>query len=287
MPSSTRYGPSAPPELPSYLTLEDAELRKGDDLTKTVVALLPAYGVTVDNGHDEFRQRWGHLHPSSVDYCMRSQVYAYKKVEPTNKKSKKLTQIMELGHAIHDIVQTHLEQLGPVFAAQGIQYEFFRELPYVPEDDDLYRTLELGGTCDGGLRLWTDSWEQRGIVEIKSINKKGFDEAKLLGRPQIKHLKQAHIYAKRFNVPLIWLWYYCKENSEHQIFPWLFDQAIYEAALDYFLALRSFADANQLPEREESYFECGECVYRDGCAPTVLQRKIKYPTPKTTLKRRP
>ena len=262
-----------------------ADLKPGLDPKEAIADLDAMYMTALDNSNDEHVARQGVLHPSSVGYCKRANVYQRLGTPPSDRRSKEFIEIVTMGHLVHDILQHRLEQLTHTLAKFGINAEFQREVPCDKANDALYKSLRLAGTCDGILRLWTDKWEQRGVVEIKSINDEGFKEMELAELAQRNHRMQSHIYAYRFNTPIIWVWYYNKNNGKRELKPTLFDEATYLAAVDYFIELDDYARRGELPPGDESWFECKECVYRTKCDPAVLRSRKKSALPVVTLKR--
>jgi CRISPR/Cas system-associated exonuclease Cas4 (RecB family) len=277
--------------MSSLLTGREITLTSIGDLTpglsvENLLNLKVAYATAIDNSHDEHIARGGVFHPSSVGYCKKQNVLQRLGVKPTDRRSKDFGEIVALGHAIHEIVQSRLEALRKTLEPHGIKCEFTREVPCDRESDELFLSLGIAGTCDGILRLWTKTWEQRGVVEIKSSNTDLFKEREMAKKADAEHLMQAHLYAYRFDCPVIWIWYYNKNNSKRELMPYFFDRNIYLAAVDYFIELDSYVQDGTLPEREESWFECKECPYRTMCDPNVLKSRKQYALPTKTLRRK-
>lgn len=270
-------------EIPTLRSIEDD--RGSVDLEK-VLNLAALYVLGIDNSNDEHIARMGHWHPSSVGYCKRAQVMQYLRTPPTDKQTKRLKEIFGFGHAVHDLVQNRLATLGPLLLERGLNYEFRAEVPFDPETDELYRELNIGGTADGILRVWNPEFEQRGLVEIKSQSDDRHNELLAMKTAYPNHLGQSHIYAYRFDLPIIWVFYFNKNNSKREVRLQLFDQQIFEDALKYFVDCGDFVKRGELPPREESWFECKECVYRTVCAPSVLKSKHLQTLPTNEIRRR-
>lgn len=272
---------------PSLRTLED--LSKTIDLEK-VLDLAKLYELGIDDSHDEHIARMGVFHPSAAGTCRRREVLSFTYVQPTDRVSKKMKAIFEIGHAIHDLVQTRLEGLGPRLVRYGLQYEFQREVPYDPETDQLFLELSIGGTTDGLLRIWNAVFEQRGVVEIKSQSHDKHEEmakeALKTGKALKPHLMQSHIYAWRFKLPLIWVFYYNKNNSKWQAIPHLFETQIFDDAIVWFAECLDYATRGELPPRDEAWFLCKECPYRTLCKPKILQQRNRLPSLPTLKLRR-
>ena len=248
--------------MKSALTLADvANLTKDDifDLENAYVESVAA---------KERDDRSGHFHPSAVGMCARRNVYEFNAAPAIPTIDPDDLEIFDMGHAVHDIVQGKMAKLGT--AGSDIEYEFAAEVPYDEETDRLYKEYGIGGTCDGVARIWLPgAWEQRGIVEIKSMKDTLFEK---LRKPKEDHLMQTHLYAYRFNCPVMWIWYYNKNTSRRRVFPMVFDMDIFEEALRRFNDMRLHVDAGTLPERDESWWMCPRCAYRDICKPSVIAK---------------
>ena len=267
-------------EIPTLRTLEDA---KGNVDLEKVFNLTALYDLAIDNGSSSHVARSGVWHPSATGMCKLSQVLQFTLVPPTDNVSKKLQRIFDMGHALHDLVQGKLASLGPKLHEQGIHYEYQNEVGYDRTTDKLFTELQIGGTADAIIRLWNDSFEQRGTVEIKSQNDERHNELLKAKGAWDKHLLQSHIYAYRFDTPIIWAFYINKNNAEPAVKLHLFEWEIFDRAIMYFSECADFVERGVLPPREESWFECRECRYRTMCKPAVLQRKNAAPPPLSTL----
>ncbi len=239
------------------------------DIENQVFDLEAAYVEWVDTEKQDDRR--GVFHPSAVGMCARRNVYEY--VGTPRVKAAKVADLetFRIGHAVHHLVQTILADLDRVLTPKGIEYSFQPEIPYDPEIDTLYHDLGIGGTCDGLLELHHTKlgWRQRGVVEIKSIKDKLYNE---LRGPKEDHLMQANLYAFRFDTPILWFWYYNKNNSERRVYRRLADDVILGNAIERFATQRAHADAGTLPDREESWYMCPRCEYGHVCKPDILQR---------------
>ena len=249
--------------------------------------LSKMYGLDINPTSDEQIARQGVWHPSSCGYCKRKEVYQFIRTPPSDTHSKSLEEIFELGHMGHAIVQRRLERLVGAAKEHGLDYEFRREVGFDVESDVLYLELGVGGTCDGIALISGPDFEQRALVEIKTIS--GGDPWKRLikrDRPIHHHLLQAHLYAYRFDLPIIFLFYVNKSTGKRKVFTLLYDAKIAEEAFAYFTDCNAYVARGELPSREESYYECKECPYRSLCKPDVLKRVKAAALPKTRLRRR-
>lgn len=223
--------------------------------------------------------RSGVFHPSALGMCGRRNAYEYLGYAHDDKYLDiRTAEIFEFGHLLHGLVQGRLSKL-PV---PGGSLRVLNEVP-TPKGDQLKRLYSLAGTSDSLLEITGSDGSQRGILEIKSIGAKGMEEVRAIG-PKLAHLYQIHIYMYRFDCPIGWVFYYCKDNSEVEVFPLIFDDNIFQEALDKVGGWKKLADAGSLPDREESWFGCKECSYRSTCRPSILERRRKSDL--TTLRRK-
>jgi CRISPR/Cas system-associated exonuclease Cas4 (RecB family) len=270
--------------LPSLRSIED--IRGNIDLDN-VFALNALYELGIDNSNDEHLARQGVWHPSSVGYCRRAEVLQYIKTPPTDVQPKSLKELFEYGHAIHGLVQRRLGTLAPHLAARGLNYSFEAEVPFDPETDQLFLEMGIGGTTDGILSIWSNTYGQRGIVEVKSQNDAFHIKLLKMKTAWPNHLMQAHIYAWRFDCPIIWVFYLNKSSVKREVKTQLFEQEIFDAAILYFAECNDFVRRGQLPPREETYLGCKDCRYRTMCKPEILRRKnLPNTVPVAKLRRR-
>lgn len=254
------------------ITLRSISELRADYTVEQLADVNAYYTTAIDTDTAEHDARGGVFHPSSVGYCKRANVLQRIGTPATDRRSKSFKEIVTLGHAIHEIVQGRIRQLRETLLRHGINSEATIEAPCDRDKDELFLALGIAGTCDALLRLWTRKWEQLSVIEIKSQNEEWFKKVKILPRAFDDHLKQAHLYAYRFDAPIIWVWYYNKNNSKRELKPHFFDPVVYGEAVDYFVELDLHVQAGTFPERVNTWFECKECSYRTGCDPSVLRK---------------
>lgn len=211
--------------------------------------------------------RQGYFHPSGVGRCGRANVYEFIRAPFIPTTPTDSLEHFDLGHAIHALVGGKLRDIKRVLEPKKIGYELEIEKSYDPATDQLFTDLWIGGTTDGVLDVWADTWRQRSIIEIKSIKFQDYD---MLTEPKEDHLMQAHLYAFRFNCPIIYMWYYCKNNSKRSVYRRVFDRKVFDKAVGIYEKLLKHVDAGTLPEREQDFYMCPRCEYRDICKPDVL-----------------
>lgn len=250
--------------MKTAVTLEDAKGLTEED----IFDLEAAYVDMVSSKKRDNRQ--GYFHPSSVGGCGRRNVYEYIRTPFIDTLEPESQEIFDIGHAVHDLVGKKLADVGKFLQAKNLGYELRLEVPFDPTVDQLFVDFGIGGTCDGQLKIWADSWRQRSTLETKSIGDKGFEQ---LNGPKPDHLEQAHIYAYRFDTPIIYLWYYNKNNSKRKVYRVPYDHDILLGALKKYESWMQHVSAGTLPDRQESWFDCPRCEYRNECQPSVVRNK--------------
>jgi len=240
------------------------------NLTKEDIFDLESAYVLALSERPADNTRQGCFHPSEVGWCRRRAVYGYIRAPSVHTVDPDAVEIFDLGHAIHELVGKKLESVAKVLKPKNIGSELKREVKFDPKWDKLFSDLGIGGTTDGILRVWADTWEQRSIIEAKSVNRRNFEIILGQNHPKKEHLMQAHLYAYRYDCPIIYVWYYCKDNSKRCVFPSLFDRNVFNEAISYFEVLLKHVEAGTLPDRDEDFFECPRCQYREICNPDLL-----------------
>lgn len=216
--------------------------------------------------------RQGVFHPSAVGMCGRRNVYEYIRAPQNFRDKPEDLEVFRIGHKVHDLIQGILADLDRVLTPKGLIYTFQAEVPYDRQTDALLQEYGIGGTCDGLLTI-TDpatGWFQRGVVEVKSSKSETFDK---LMEPKKDHRMQANLYAYRFDAPVLWFWYYNKNNSRRKVFREAASDDVLNEALWRFIEQKVHADSGTLPDREESFWACPRCEYADICKPKSLERE--------------
>lgn len=239
------------------------------DVEEHIFDLEAAYVKWVETEREGGHDRSGVFHPSAVGMCPRRNVYEYIRTPRKEAAGAADLEIFRIGHAVHHIIQTIISDLDRILTPQGIEFTFRPEIPFDRNNDLLFHDFGIGGTADGLLELHHTrlGWRQRGVLEIKSISDDGFN--KLRG-PKKDHLMQANLYAFRFDTPILWFWYYNKNNSQRKVYRCAADDAILDEAIATFAAQKEHVDNGTLPDRKESYYMCPRCEYAWTCEPKTL-----------------
>ena len=158
-------------------------------MTYSVSASLDRYVASIN----EEKLPDGKNHPSSLHACERQAYYARTGTPQTRPPNEQSLRVFRLGHIVHDLVQTAMEQDPDVV-------EFIREVEVENP------ALNLKGHADGVLTLRNGVKE---VIEIKSIGEYGFTKKDL---PQEDHVDQVTDYMVALRIPRARIVYVSKEK---------------------------------------------------------------------------
>lgn len=266
-----------------------------------------SYEYTVKD--DGEKERSAGIHASEMSDCMTKVVYSILGTErrvdpqaiPANMKLRFRT-----GTAIHAMIQTDFERMAAwysrAYQSQGLALSFERELNIKPELQAEAEAWGLSSHCDGLFTFWRwysgtegqHGWDPflRIGTEIKTSSDKMFEDRK---KPEAKHLEQTCLYQACLDIPLMWVLYYNKSNSNFTTpySPWLFkfDEHLWKNELEMrFAKAHHHAETRQMPARSEGN-HCGWCPFTWICKPKILERQKNgiqgAPYVSTGLVRRP
>lgn len=248
------------------------------------------YAVTIGGEKD----RSAGIHASEMSKCMLRLVYSIAGVErkpdaQAQKANMKLR--FRTGSAVHSMIQSDFKRMAAWYTknhqAQGWALTFASELPVRKDLQEIAKAWDLSSSCDGAFTFWV--WDN-GIwrpyirlgLEIKTSSDAQFAERK---KPEADHLEQTCLYQATLDLPLMWLLYYNKSNSNFTtpFAPWLFkfDKNLWERELEVrFAKAHHHAETKQMPERTEG-MHCSWCPFAYVCQPKVLT-KPAYGNPVVT-----
>jgi len=132
------------------------------------------------------------FHPSTLHKDEDSLFRAYFNGTSGENFEPRILRIFDNGHGVHSRLQGYLKDMGLLLDAEA---EVWNE------------EFEIYGHCDGILQLG----DQKGILEIKSINSNGFWN---LYAPKPEHLIQVHVYMFCLAIPRGVLLYEEKDTQE-------------------------------------------------------------------------
>lgn len=238
-----------------------------------------SYEVNIFGGSSKARPPG--IHASEISKCERVMVYSLmgteRRPDPLTTDVNMLTRF-KLGHAVHSMLQNDWHRIAQ--KSDG-RITFEDEVKIHPELGGKAEEWNLMSHCDGVITIWTDP-DDDGVrepyvrigLEIKTESGPQYDK---LRKPRTDHLEQTCHYMAALDLPLMWVFYYNKSNSDttKPQDPWLFqfDKKLWEDVLELrFARAQHMAENKELPPRSEG-MPCSWCAYSYTCKPKKLQHK--------------
>lgn len=249
-----------------------------------------AYEYNVFDGGEKNRSPG--IHASEMSKCMVKMVYSIagveRRVDPASVDANMKLRF-RTGTAIHAMVQRDFERMAQWYTQryfnQGLVLTFEKELSIKPHLQAVAAAWGLSSHCDGAFTFqrWNGyDWQTylRVGVEIKTTSDAQYVERK---KPDHDHMEQTCLYQACLDLPLMWVLYYNKSNSNFTtpFAPWLFkfDRHLWERELEVrFAKAHQAAATGQMPERSEGR-HCSWCPFSYACKPNILTRMSYTATP--------
>jgi len=178
--------------------------------------------------------------------------------EPRNRR------ILDTGSACHAQLQAYL---GEVAKRSNGEEEFTSEADIDPDENDVGNFFDVSGHTDGIYSIHVPV-EIRFGIEIKSINDAGY---KATSSPHPEHLTQCMVYQKAFDLPVMVVLYYNKNDSNFAEFIHLFDDRHWRAIAKKLTYVQECAINGELPPQEAG-FHCYRCKFKGPCKPPQRRR---------------
>jgi hypothetical protein len=216
------------------------------------------------------------IHASEVSGCLRRLVYGVagfeRRVAPESN-DVNMQMRFRLGTAAHAMLQNDWQRIAK---KTGGWLSFEDEVHINPSLQPLAEEWNIHSSCDG-IFIFHDSAGQQEIrvgLEIKTEANDGYTS---LTSPRPKHIEQTHVYMAVLDLPLMWLLYYNKNNSNfmqpYAPFLFKFDKNLWENTLSIrFAKAHHLAGQRILPDKDEG-FDCKWCPFSYHCQPTFLKSK--------------
>jgi CRISPR/Cas system-associated exonuclease Cas4 (RecB family) len=253
------------------------------------------YEYTVYDGGE--KERSAGIHASEMSKCMTKLVYSIMGAErrpDTSATDVNMKLRFRTGTALHSMIQSDFKRMAVWYTKNNSQYGYALDFtPEVKIREDLQTVAAdwgLSSHCDGIFTLYQWQQPQEGSplwapvlrlgLEIKTSSGGQYEDRK---RPEPDHLEQTCLYQATLDLPLMWLLYYNKDNSNFTTpyAPWLykFDRNLWERELEMrFAKAHHYAETRQMPERTEGR-HCRWCPFGYICKPKVLEQKVNYGPP--------
>ena len=171
-------------------------------------------------------QRIGsHFHPSSAGKCPRSIQLTMAGVLKSQHEARVL-RIFDTGTDMHNKYGSYFDKMGILVS---------KEADVFYERDGVV----IKGNCDYVIK---DDTNRPHILELKSINTRGFNELYMKNVPQINHFLQWNIYSGCLKIPLGEILYENKDDQNMKIFSVAFNEEKFE---DIFFVFKSIHEYTQ------------------------------------------
>lgn len=196
---------------------------------------------------------------------------------------------MRLGTAIHAMLQKDFERMAAWYtknhAHLGMAMSFEAELGVKPHLQEVAAAWDLSSSCDGAFTFWRWDGQQWAAYLRVGLEIKSSSDSQFIGRkkPEPDHMEQTCLYQACLDLPLMWVLYYNKNNSNFTTpyAPWLFkfDRHKWERDLEMrFAKAHHHAETGQAPEKTEG-MHCQWCAFGWVCKPKILNRPAYNATP--------
>jgi len=175
-------------------------------------------------------QRIGsHFHPSSAGKCPRSIQLTMAGVL-TSKHEARILRIFDTGHDMHDKYGRYFEKMGILVS---------KEADVFYERDGVV----IKGNCDYVVK---DDTNRPHILELKSINARGFNDLWVTNVPHTNHFLQWNVYSGCLKIPLGEILYENKDDQNMKIFSVAFNEAQFEETFAIFKSIHEYTQKGLL-----------------------------------------
>lgn len=262
-----------------------------NSLIEKALELSSIYFDFITNDHRSFeytttilgeKERAPGIHASEVSNCLRKLVHSIMETERRpSSDDRNMKMRFRLGHAVHAMVQDDWHNIA---AQSSGRLLFVDEVDVSPALGGMAELWGIFSSCDGIIticELVGDEWVPiiRIGMEIKTESGPQFENLK---SPRDYHRDQTCIYMATLDLPLMWIFYYNKSNSNITTSypPWLFqyDHDLWEKLELRFVRAMHLAEIGQLPNREEGMY-CKWCPFSWSCKPKIVQRRKRGTMP--------
>lgn len=218
----------------------------------------------------------GRLSPSSIGGCKRQAALRFLGVEGQIKVNPDTEAIFEHGHWVHHKWQTIFKDMQKVLGRKRFRCLSIEEKIQIP---DLY----VGGALDARIEVKIKGRWETIIVDVKSINERGWGRVMDAQAPLEEHVEQLTTYGKAKDAKYGILLYENKNTQHFQPFIFEFDEEVWAKVERWAEDVIEDMEAKRLPdmheECEHGTFLYEKCPYRGLCFGTssiVQIRKRAY-----------
>ena len=201
--------------------------------------------IDFESNNEPWTRTTGAYHPSSLSpgACLRALWYDRTGEQPESNIPSDLRMLFDIGHALHDMVQSKLEK----------EFDDF-----VSEVSVKHEALHLVGHCDGVFR------EKDWVLEIKTVGESVY---KNLIRPKKEHVYQVHCYMFALDIPRTQLLYLNRANGNMKQFIVDFDNEVFTEIANLIKSVEVFVEKNETPPPQPNKWVCRSCKFQHVCKP--------------------
>jgi hypothetical protein len=213
----------------------------------------------------------GRISPSDLCGCERAAVFKFIGVKGKRRISPDLQLIFDDGNWRHLKWQTTFHDMEAVLGR-----ERFRVIS--TEAKVQFSDLYISGSLDNVLWLkpHPSNPGRKWVVDIKGINKAGFEFILRNDEPIEKHVKQLVTYEKAAEVPRGLLWYECKDNQSTKAFIVNADDSAWHEVEGWATSVVSFLERRRLPPMDPDCVQGNityeRCPYASQCYGSGLDK---------------
>jgi len=223
------------------------------------------------------------IHASEISQCQRLMVYSMLGTERIPEtKNVNMQMRFRIGTAVHSMLQNDWHRIAK--KSNG-RVTFEDEVKINPSLGGPSEMWDLHSSCDGVVTIWEMSPDGVLVpavkvgIEFKTASDKEFEK---LRSPKSEHEEQTCFYMKALDIPLMWVFYYNKSNSNvsPSSAPYLFqfDHVLWDALEMRFVEGTHHVESGTLPDRKEGQ-QCDWCAYTHTCKPLKHQRQQQNQAP--------
>ena len=198
-----------------------------------------------DQSQPYFRKAKG-FSPSSTNDCARLAVYLLEGVELTPSIGARLRRIFDNGHSLEDRINKYIE-------------------PYIVEREK--RIISEPVPISGFIDFIVEYEGQKYILEIKSINDRGYEARKQMRRPKDEHLRQIQLYMHVTGIHQGIVWYENKNDQEWLPLYVTYDAEYVNGIMERYGRIYDIHLKGEIPKRphRQTTKVCQGCDARERC----------------------
>ena len=234
------------------------------------------------NEEESKKHSGGKFYPSSVGMCSRKVVYQMSGY-PRPPMDGRVLLILENGTTFHERMENVMEKAGILIAPElSIKSQ---ELNISGRSDAIIKNHLPHEVSDEIVKLadpegkvvYEGPESEILIVELKSINKRGFDWLTKKNEHKEEHELQLQLYMYLTGIKQGILLYECKDNQSLAEFYIKYDQQKVDYIVNKIKNINKHVEEGTLPQREyvKTDFQCRYCDYADICWPKRQTYNLK------------